>query len=65
MLITIIALSVAALSVFFMLGGLRVAAQDTVKMLSETTAQARRAGELLPRVAFVMLWTMIFAFSYF
>ncbi|MDA7426253.1 hypothetical protein [Thalassococcus lentus] len=48
-----------------MLGGLRMAATDTFEILSKMTVRARNDGELVPRLAFVMLWGLIFVLSYF
>ncbi len=62
---TLIALAIGCLSLFLMLGGLRMVATDTFEILSKMTVRARNDGELVPRLAFVMLWGMIFVLSYF
>ena len=65
MMISLIAIAVAAASFLLIAGGLRMVAQDTVQTLRDAASRARHAGELTSRVAFVALWAMIFALSYF
>ena len=62
--ISFIALFIALLSVLFILGGLRSVARDTVSVLSKTAMDAHQNGQLMPRMAFVLLWLMIFTLSY-
>jgi hypothetical protein len=59
-----IGLAIIAFSVFLVAGGLRMIAQDTVQTLASATNKARSAGTLIPKMAFVSLWLMIFALSY-
>lgn len=64
MTITMIAIAILALSTAFLLGNLRLVAQDTLATLQSTVAQARANGQVLPRLAFAALWALIFALSF-
>lgn len=65
MLISLIALAVACASLLLILGGLRMVAQDTWETLRDIAVRAYRAGDLVSRTSFAMLWAMIFSLSYF
>ena len=64
MMMTILAFAIAATSLLFMVGGLRMVAQDTIQTVASIALRARNSGQLPARMAFAALWVMIFALSY-
>ncbi|CUH78761.1 hypothetical protein [Tropicibacter naphthalenivorans] len=64
MMTTLIAILTLAVSSFMVLGSLRTVATDTIDILATSAARAKTNGQLTQKLAFVMLWLMIFALSY-
>ena len=61
---TLLTFAILGASLFMVLGGLRMVAQDTYFALSAATLRAHKSGELIPRASFALLWVIIFALSY-
>ena len=61
---TFIALAVLAASLLLTLSNLRVVAQDTLATLVEVKNRAQHNGQVVPKLAFVGLWLMIFLLSF-
>jgi len=64
MLITFLALLTALFSAYLVSAGLRMIAEDTAQTLTTAAQRAYASGKLVPRLAFALLWIMIFALSY-
>lgn len=65
MMITLLAIAILVTSALLVLGNLRSVIQDTVSTVSAGAQRARDSGVFFQRLAFLGLWIMIFALSYF
>lgn len=64
MLTTTLALLVLLGSALLVISHLRVVVQDTYTAVVTCAMRARAGGRLVPRMAFVALWVLIFALSF-
>ena len=51
-------------SALLVIGHLRMVLQDTYSMLTSCAVRARDSGQVIPRLAFVLLWLLIFTLSF-
>ncbi|AWI84358.1 hypothetical protein CEW88_12095 [Alloyangia pacifica] len=61
---TLLALTILAATSALVLGNIRVVAIDTFRALADATSRARASGTLGAKLAFGLLWLMIFLLGY-
>ncbi|WP_343502901.1 hypothetical protein [Alloyangia pacifica] len=61
---TLLALTILAATSALVLGNIRVVATDTFRALADATSRARASGTLGAKLAFGLLWLMIFLLGY-
>ncbi|MBP0482278.1 hypothetical protein [Sagittula salina] len=64
MMTTTLALLILFGSALLVLGNLRVVVQDTLATISSCAVRARVSGQMIPRMAFALLWLLIFTLSF-
>ncbi|WP_425073634.1 hypothetical protein [Sagittula sp. S175] len=64
MMTTSLALLILFGSALLVLGNLRVVVQDTYAMITTCATRARASGQMIPRLAFLLLWLLIFSLSF-
>ncbi|MBE9638948.1 hypothetical protein [Salipiger mangrovisoli] len=62
---TLLALTILVATSVLVLGNIRVVASDTYRALASATSRARASGTLGAKLAFAVLWLLIFLLGYF
>ncbi|WP_226622225.1 hypothetical protein [Alloyangia pacifica] len=61
---TLLALTILLATSVLVLGHIRVVATDTYNALASATSRARASGTLRAKLAFAVLWLLIFLLGY-
>ncbi len=61
---SIVAIAVLSVTTLLVLGNLRAVSHDTVEAVTLASQRLRQSGSVWPRVAFGLLWLLIFALSF-